>query len=438
MGDQRTARKRGVRPSVRVGRLWWAIVAVAIGGVGAVANYRPATTEAVHTIIVGQEPTAAAFDARRGLLFVLNTTSSTGTGTVSVVDIHRGAIVRTIPVGIAPNAMVVDEAVARIFVSNAGDGTLSVLDARRGIVVHTIGIGAAPIAMAVDVHAGLVFLAVSANGSSSIWLLDARSGAVRRTINLGGDVEALAVDEQTHRLFAPSAAAKAVFVLVARSGTIARVTPLGGTPIGAPIVDAHGKRVLVLVATPSGAGWVSVIDALTGRMQRVMAVGQMRDPMRMRLIGDWGACACIALVGDRDIRVLHASTGAAVRTIPIRGDGGLLTGDGGPLTVAGRSGLAFIAMPSPTDRSGLPIDRGQLIAADVRTGRVIPVSSVGVNPRLVITAIAGRVMVVNGGGAVHKPDPWVWAPGWLHKILWRTQLPSPAPGSVTVIDAPRM
>jgi YVTN family beta-propeller protein len=79
-------------------------------------------------------------------------------GTVSVVDLARGAVVATIPVGRHPTAVALDAKHGRLFVANANDDTVSVIDVRRRRVVRTLTVqpfaaktdGVAPTALAYD------------------------------------------------------------------------------------------------------------------------------------------------------------------------------------------------------------------------------------------------------------------------------------------------
>ena len=117
----------------------------------------------LHTVHVGQSPTAVAVDERTGRVFVVNSHTDpyripTERGSVSMLDARSGAALRTIPVGWDPTVAAVDERKGRIFVVNRnidsrgrliGNGSVSVLDARSGTVLRTIPVGVAPIDVAV-------------------------------------------------------------------------------------------------------------------------------------------------------------------------------------------------------------------------------------------------------------------------------------------------
>lgn len=81
------------------------------------------------------EPTALAVDERLGRVFVACLDHDNvhglgiGAGAVSVLDATSGALLTTLPVGIGPLAVAVDDSTQRVFVLNT-EGTVSVFDAR--------------------------------------------------------------------------------------------------------------------------------------------------------------------------------------------------------------------------------------------------------------------------------------------------------------------
>ena len=80
----------------------------------------------LRTITAGSHPSALAVDARRGRVLVANMGVTdtnglpTGAGRVDIVSARTGAVLRTVPVGVAPSALAVDERTGRAVVVNAG------------------------------------------------------------------------------------------------------------------------------------------------------------------------------------------------------------------------------------------------------------------------------------------------------------------------------
>ncbi len=79
-----------------------------------------------NTIAVQGEIRAMAVDARRHRLYILQGDTSHD-GTLSMIDLRRGAVVTTKPVGLAPTALAVDEQSGRVVVVNQG-GSRQVTD----------------------------------------------------------------------------------------------------------------------------------------------------------------------------------------------------------------------------------------------------------------------------------------------------------------------
>src|SRR5579871_4360495 len=61
-----------------------------------------------------------------------------------------GAVLRTIPLGSAPDAILVDATAGRAFVTTRGDAGVRVIDTRSGRLVRTVAVGTSPLLAAVD------------------------------------------------------------------------------------------------------------------------------------------------------------------------------------------------------------------------------------------------------------------------------------------------
>ncbi len=225
--------------------------------------------------------------------------------------------VRTVAVGQDPTGVTVDTRTHRAFVidrygpanSHLGDQlTVSVLDTRGGAVLATraLGAGLDPVegdhVVAADERTGRVFvltdhLPTSGGrplvGPSSVVVLDALTGAVLSLVRLDGRAIALAVDEQDGHVFVLGAVATVprdlpfplgrgfVSMLDATTGRLLSVTPVGETPT-ALAVDARSRHVFVAtegpftdsrLSTPIAPGTVSILDAGSGQMVGTVGVG---------------------------------------------------------------------------------------------------------------------------------------------------------------------
>lgn len=384
------AHEATTRPvSSRLARASWRLVlfaAVLSFGTGVAAARvlpgAPTGDSAVHTILVGQDPSAIAVDESTGRAFVINGgNSTTGIGNVSVLDTLTGTVLRNVGVGVAPIALAVDESRGRVFVVNsymhaAGRGTVSELDARTGRIVHTESVGDVPYAVAVDERAGHAFV-LNAN-DSGVSVLDTttgrRVGAIRTSPNggplLGPNV--LAVDTRRGRLLSisPSPSGGSVNLFDTRSGRLVG-DPQALTAPSQAVVDeqtGHG-----FISSSSDAS-VSMMDMMSGKVlatvvgsSYVLAVDARRGLVYVGL-------------SKGGVGVLDAVSGHVVRHIA-------LTGDASPLAVDEQSGRVLIARIGPF-AGDVPSGNGSISVVDGTTGTIVRTITVGRYP--VAAAIDGR------------------------------------------------
>ncbi len=204
-------------------RAMGAVVLVAlVMVVGVAVARRPDADPILWTVALNDSPSSLVIDARTGRAFVLG--DGYGPfgyrGNVTMLDLASGASLRTVPVGRVPAEMLLDQRVNRLFVmsmamddsqgrafvANSPAGTVSMLDIRRGVVLKTIAVGAHPVMLAVDERRGrLVCIGIgslragSATSPGRISVLDIRSGAVLSSATIGWGPTAMALDERMGR-----------------------------------------------------------------------------------------------------------------------------------------------------------------------------------------------------------------------------------------------
>jgi peptide/nickel transport system substrate-binding protein len=185
------------------------------------AQIDPETLRVVQTIRVGNGPGGVA--AGEGAVWVANTFD----GTVSEIDLRRGAVTKTIPVGLRPTGIAVGARVVwvtdelngivlridprsrrvvsgisvgngptsvavsegRAWVANRQDGTVSRIDTSTNSVSAATPVGAGPSSVATG--SGKVW--VASEGDGTIARLEARTGRVDKTLSLDSSPHALAV-----------------------------------------------------------------------------------------------------------------------------------------------------------------------------------------------------------------------------------------------------
>ena len=96
------------------------------------------------TLQVGNDPTGLAANPKRNEVYVVNTGTASGNGSVSVIDTDRQPVVATIPVHKLPYFIDVDAAGRRAYVANSGSNTVSVIDLDTRRELGVVGTGEQP------------------------------------------------------------------------------------------------------------------------------------------------------------------------------------------------------------------------------------------------------------------------------------------------------
>jgi len=96
------------------------------------------------TLSVGAAPVAMAANPKLNEVYVVNAQPGQATGSVSVIDTAKNAVVATIPVHRNPSYISVDATGQRAFVANTGSNTLSVIDLKSRKVIATVATGEKP------------------------------------------------------------------------------------------------------------------------------------------------------------------------------------------------------------------------------------------------------------------------------------------------------
>jgi YVTN family beta-propeller protein len=118
-------------------------------------------------------------------------TGVASTGTVSVVDLTAGKVVKEIAVGLHPCEMVVSPDGARLYVANANSDTVSVVDTGTDAVIDTFSakpmaglpFGSAPNALALSADGETLY--VADGGNNLLAVLDAGNGRIKGLIPTG-------------------------------------------------------------------------------------------------------------------------------------------------------------------------------------------------------------------------------------------------------------
>jgi len=348
-------------------------------------------------------------------------------------------VVRTVHVGTRPIAVVVDEQAGRVFVVNHGPltvgaltprrpGTVSVLDAATGALLRTVAVGAAPGAVVVDALANRAFIATGVYGDRGVTVLDATSGAVLRIVD--GTVAPLAVDGRHGRVFGAGVAPRLVNtgapapalvrVLDAATGVDRRTITLPqpyptifDDSIDALGVDERAGQVLVAhrahggrAEDVHGPSTINALDAVGGTMRYTITVPALASGIAVDRAAGRAIVTTLSSTGDTvsapgpaPVYVIDEGRGRLLRTLAVAAgsNAGSARSVVMQAAVDERRGQAFVTAQDVADGPAVAaVEGGSVTILDTRTGRTVRTIAVGKGALAVAVAErAGRVFVCN-------------------------------------------
>src|ERR1044072_3459405 len=96
------------------------------------------TNTVIATVPVGTTPEGVAITPTGAFAYVVNGTSTSGTGEVSVINTTTNTVVTTIPVGVNALGIAITPNGARAYVTNARENNVSVIDTATNTVIATV------------------------------------------------------------------------------------------------------------------------------------------------------------------------------------------------------------------------------------------------------------------------------------------------------------
>jgi YVTN family beta-propeller protein len=168
---------------------------------------------------VGQNPSGVTANPKRNEVYVVNSGTAQGNGSVSVIDAEKNVVVATIPVHRQPYSLDVDSAGNFAYVANSGSNSVSILDlkARREIAVAGAGEGPGLARISPD---GKTLIVTNRLGNS-VSIFDTSQPAnprIRKVIeNCAGATEAVILPDSTKAFAACSSGRQVMAIALARS-----------------------------------------------------------------------------------------------------------------------------------------------------------------------------------------------------------------------------
>ena len=293
---------------------------------------------------------------------------------------------------------------------------------------------------------GVIGALVSARGASASPLIATRA--------VGPDPSSVVVDTRAGHGFVMNSSNNSVSMFDASTGRLLRVLPLGQAAPNATeetgahlmAVDEAEGHVFVAASTASGAS-IRMLDTRTGTTLHTVRLSSNPDEVLLDartgrvFVHSWNGSSLL----------LDARTRAVMRAFTL--------GVGVPhaddkAVVDERTGRIYVLSETLRDSTGAAVGTGRVLALDGATGRVLGAVPVGLLPRdLAVDSRTNRVFVSNVNDAEsdrygyralagNGSNPWSWVPQPIRNWLPQASQPQPVPtgplsGTVSVIDTTR-
>jgi YVTN family beta-propeller protein len=229
-------------------------------------------------------------------------------GIISVIDTSTGQVAATIPVGVYPAGVAVNDSGTRTYVSNAGSNTVSVIDTATNAVVATIPVGVSPLGLAVNPAGTRVYVANS--GGKSVSVIDATANAVIATLNVGTTPTGVAVNQAGTRVYVTNQGDSTVSEIdVSATPNSVSSAALGSKPYGLAVAGT-----LVFVAN-GDTSTVSVIDTAASPL----AISTLNVGLNPRgiAVNPAGTTVYVVNNGDRTVSVIDVATRTVTNTVAV-------------------------------------------------------------------------------------------------------------------------
>lgn len=206
----------------RDGTVW-----VTAQGSGHVLQLDPVSRTVIRAVPTGRPEThMLALSPGLGRIYTANRVS----GTVTVIDAIRGAVLATVVAGDGAEAIDVWDGGGRVYVGNRGEGTVMEIDMLTHTVLRTLRVGGAPIRIRVlpDTRQ----LLVSDVDGGRVLLVDIEDWRVARQLQVGDEPIGLLVAPDARSAFAAITAEDRIAVLDLDRWAVTRSIPAGDEPDG--------------------------------------------------------------------------------------------------------------------------------------------------------------------------------------------------------------
>lgn len=183
-----------------------------------------------------------------------------GQGSVSIIDLAKAVIVKTIESGPTPNYAAVSRDGKYAYVSNAGNNTVSEISTETWTELRTFPTGETPEHLALAANGETIYVANIDDGTVSAIAL--KGAAATRTFSIGGLLHGIDLSDDGRVAFVSGTEENKLVAIDLASGQL-RSIPVGPSPYHLATVTGTGK----LYVSSAGEPKLWVIDQKTLRVR---------------------------------------------------------------------------------------------------------------------------------------------------------------------------
>ena len=152
-------------------------VYVTNGGSGTVTVLDVVNLRLDRELQVGQNPIAVAASPTVNEVYVVNSGTDTGSGSLSVINAENNSVAATIPLHRQPVSIEIDAAGKLAYIANSGSNSISVVDLKNRRELAQVGVGEQPVAARLSPDGNT--LIVANRRGNSVSLFDAATTSIR-------------------------------------------------------------------------------------------------------------------------------------------------------------------------------------------------------------------------------------------------------------------
>ncbi len=255
-------------------------------------------------------------------LLALNLGSATGARAQTASSI---SVIATIPVGILPNGIAINENTNRIYVANEIDNTVSVIDGSTNSVIATVAVGSEPTGIGVNPVTNKIYV-VNHSGGSPVSVIDGNTNTVIAEVPVDINAFGIAVNPNTNLIYITVQTGRRdgayVDVIDGSSDTLVSTIPYASLDVYPNGIVVNPITNLIYVADNNNL--IQVIDGNTNApIQSITDITSWSNSFNIAINSDTNRVyIASAIVGGSAIAIIDGESNTILDRISVPSPGG--------------------------------------------------------------------------------------------------------------------